>query len=182
MKNNALLLLTTIVLFSCSQKRIKNAVSTITSISDGDRVYTDTEFIPKPGDEVVAEMGKYRIINGFMNSCVIHKTYTGSYLTFVQTPSQGFPLALSIVEAVGPANAVGVYRLTDDSERKLNTFIETATDKIYAVDSMIVNITQASGDIVAGNFKIWVSDQTTHKDISGNISCYGAGTLTTTMP
>lgn len=113
-------------------------------------------------------------------SCIIKKTSINSVFSLTLSPSATTLISLSIYSASGPVNSLGKYNVhpadsTNSSVKNNNKFTETFSGgEAYTVDSVFLNITEASGKTVVGTFEMFVHNVNKKKTITGSINCHNA--------
>jgi hypothetical protein len=110
--------------------------------------------------------------------CSIKKTTTNSIFTMRLTATSAFPVIITISNATGPVNSIGAYKVTPvDSiaPKNISSFTEIFSGgENYSVDSVSVNISEAYGKTILGNYQMWLRNDSGSKIVSGNITCYKA--------
>jgi hypothetical protein len=114
--------------------------------------------------------------------CILTKSAQGYIFNLnYSSHSQKFPFQIAIKNALGGDKIVGVYKAKSLSPRSDNKdtaelgspvsgslffdYLQGTTK--YRVDSVEVNITEAAGTQIAGNFKFWVNSNNTNKTVTG---------------
>jgi len=175
---------------SCGQKQSGAAngdVMDIITVTDNGVTYSDTIIhqeggIVLPGGAAPAVAGAaVEAMESPMMQCTIHKSADKSVFALnFNNPTPHFPVSIAIVNAIGPIDGIGVFRAksvdTGNALAAISTFSETfGGGQKYTVDSVMVNITKASGNTILGNYQLWVSNASGSKTVKGTINWSSGG-------
>ena len=167
---------------SCTGGQHNDADDTrnIITMLDNGTTFSDT-IIQEGGGGVIVAKGVGAAaeaadeLDNAMMQCSIHKAGDKSFFSLnYGTSTAKFPATIAITKAEGPKEVVGVYWSkvagVTGALKSRNTFTETANGKqSYTVDSVMVNITKASGTSIVGDYKLWVSNASGSKTVTGSI-------------
>jgi hypothetical protein len=173
-------------------------VMDIITVTDNGITYADTIMHSIPSGKIMADnpeistegtgTGRFAprfrnqaIIVGDSMECSISKTANNATLALVcEEKSSRFPIYMQIA-AKGPTSGIGVFEAKgiETSQSGVADTMATFTELFkggqqYMVDSVVVNITQASGNQVSGNYKLWVTNTAGSKTVTGTIDCNAA--------
>jgi hypothetical protein len=185
-----------LIFFSfCTVKRKEEPRTTwnYLTLTTEEKTYKDTIGVENSGGEVVASTAKDSTdeMNSEMEECVLQKSATGSVFSFVHMGRPAFPWAIKVFNAAGPANGVGMFKITNadllrqrarvDSMISMNhvqgasAFVaQVNDDRQYPIDSMNINILKADGSVIEADYIIWISSLAEGEKITGHISWHTA--------
>ena len=208
MKKILFLVASTLVLFACKNEASNKGVMDVITITDNGISYADT-IIESPYGKVIPTGGDTNLTgthpdtapglelmpfttatdkNGrtIYYGCEIRKNANNSLFSMIYDimPSSRFPIRIIILNAVGPANGIGIYKSTTSYSQNTT---DTTTNKLsvastgssfkenfkggqeYKVDSVTVNVTKATGPIIEGSYKMWLTNAVGSKTVVGTI-------------
>ena len=112
--------------------------------------------------------------------CSLHKTNNGSFLSLdyqLRTFS-----SISFTNIPGPANGIGIFseknkrqNVAETNGSEIDSFRENFSGgQKYAVDSILLDIDKATGSSIAGSYKLWLTNASGSKTVTGKLCCNNA--------
>lgn len=163
MKSIFLFAISALLLAAC----VKNSSDSTTTTTTG----------PVDTTTIVDNGTTYTYLGGKDISCQIEKTPTNStfFLSVDATAINMIDMTLDGI--TGPLNSLGIYKVSpvDSPFSQDSRFTETFSGgENYSIDSIMVDITTASGTTVIGNYELWLTNAAGSKTVTGRIYCLTA--------